>query len=422
MTALEDRLRDAFRADAETISPRALRGLPAAVTGDRKAAARPRSRGRILVPLAAAASVAAVALGSALVVPRVLAGQHPGQHDRSDRSGGLAAGYPGGRMPGTAPPRYFVAIVPHPTRTNGDAGAMVVVNATTGKITAPIAPPAPGQDAEAVAALGGGQTFVAAMTGRRCDTWFYRFRLTASGRPTALTPLSVPEVAGRLEIAPDPDAGPLAASANGRVVAYSAASCARVQAGRFRGQVGVIDVARAAVTTWPFKYPASPGSLSLSADGSLLAMVSNPSTGTRFATDGFNAVWLLRTDSAAGPLADHYRRAFGARWPKVANRFPEYAVLSPNGRVVVAVSTRYSTADRKWLADVLAAYRTGDGRRIRVLARFDGVTQGPAVTADPSGRYLLGYFLADRVWRIDLATGRITTLPAAVPELIDAGW
>lgn len=74
MSEIEDLLRDAFRADAESISAQGLGELPPAPVAGGVAAWRPTRR-RMLVPLAAAASVAAIAVGSAVVVPRVL-GDH----------------------------------------------------------------------------------------------------------------------------------------------------------------------------------------------------------------------------------------------------------------------------------------------------------------------------------------------------------
>jgi hypothetical protein len=76
MNEIEQRLRDAFDADAQTVGPGSLRPPPGPALP--QAAGGGLRRGGLLMPLAAAASVAAVILGVA-VVPSVWPGRNSGQ-------------------------------------------------------------------------------------------------------------------------------------------------------------------------------------------------------------------------------------------------------------------------------------------------------------------------------------------------------
>ncbi len=76
MNRLEDRLRDAFGAAAETVRPDAVASM-----AGRPSAARTRR----LAPLTAAAAVAVVLVGASVITPLVLAG---GQHAHSSATGG----------------------------------------------------------------------------------------------------------------------------------------------------------------------------------------------------------------------------------------------------------------------------------------------------------------------------------------------
>src|ERR1022692_2848735 len=99
MNGMEERLRDAFRADAGTVRPQDLRPFARpGVSGagrDRQqrhkrgnlSAPGPRlgsdtPRGRITVPLAAAAAIAVIALGTVLV-PRIWPGGSTAHHGQA---------------------------------------------------------------------------------------------------------------------------------------------------------------------------------------------------------------------------------------------------------------------------------------------------------------------------------------------------
>ncbi len=412
MNGIEDRLRDAFRADASAVRPESLRPLPGRPARRGRGwpaplGSRDRPRGRVVIPLAAATAVAAIAVAAVAVVPGLLPG--PGSHPAPTI--GLGAGYAGGRLTAGPVPKFFVATVYAP---HGDASILEVVSSATGRVTGRLAAPKAHRDFEAVAVLGNDRTFVAAAVGTQCDTWFYRFTLTAQGKPAGLTPLSVPEVRGRL-------AGPasVAVSADGRVLAYATQKCSAKNISRYLGQVGVVNLATSATTTWRYRFPAQPSSLSLSANGRLLGFVSNPSNGHHVSAVSFNSAWVLRTGSPGGPLARHYRKVVGPP------SWPTGALLSPTGAVTLALQPTYHRAGRHWQIS-LGAYQTATGtliRRWQHFPRLGELTDSPSLVADAAGTRFLVYSWTQQPEMLNLATGRLITVPghaAAYP--IDVAW
>jgi hypothetical protein len=260
-----------------------------------------------------------------------------------------------------------------------------------------------------VAALGSDGSFVAAASpgrGRdRCHTWLYRFSLGPLGRPAAVEPLAVPEVDG--EIAYNSS---LAASADGRVVAYATKDCAR----GLVGQVGVIRLATRTVTTWGTVSPASPRNLSLSADGAVLSLAGKPSSGGGAGIPSAGAAWTLRTRSAPGPLVNLYQRALATKGGVQA------AVLSPSASLLFALTA--TTARRA--AEELSAYDTVTGRMVRLVRQLAIASSPPGLSADVSGRYALVYMLhLGVVQELNLATGQLRTVhvtEAASP--LAAAW
>lgn len=439
MNSLEDRLRDAYQAAAGTVRPDTVRGLPdlgaepASAPGGRRAKAlrqiwavrqsarrrgrtRPSGRG-LAIPLAAAAAVLAIAVSASIAAPRILAGQPAGGQGPV---GGLAQGYAGQHLPGAGVPRFFVAVQATSSDVQ-DATTLAVFSSATGRVVGRLRLPVQNRYFQAVAPLGSDRTFVAAAspgqrpgTWRTCGTWLYRFRLTPQGRPTGLTLLR-PELAGFAQ----PNA--LAASADGNAVAFDTMTCTQTKASLIRdyGQVGLLDVSSGRVKAWTYKSPATPYSLSLSADGSLLGMVSNPSNGTRESSQEFNAAWVLPTTAAPGQLGQHYRKVVGAP------AFPVSAVLSPTGAVTFAALPRYFPKDAAHWHVTLAAYQTSTGRLIRRLqaARFGTLNGGLGITLDPSGRYLLMSEWNNRLQRVDLVTGHLTVVPRVrMDALYGVAW
>jgi hypothetical protein len=209
------------------------------------------------------------------------------------------------------------------------------------------------------------------------------------------------------------------------VLAYTAAGrCAP----RGRALAGVIHLATGQVTTWT--YPATAGSLSLTADGSVLGFLAGPSD-----------VWVLPTRSPAGPLTRHARKVLHLRTGVFR------AVLTNTGsRVYVETGT----APREG-AVVLGLYSTTTGKRIRLVGRISTTpprsasrpqppsTRQPAlppaapispafselsVTMDAVGRHLLiyGYPGFRGVTEMNLASGHQASIPTAQPPVTDSAF
>jgi hypothetical protein len=384
VTGIEDRLRDAFSADAATITT----PPPAPSRPARFRLADGLTRSRLLVPLAAATAVAVVVAATFIVVPRIL----PGRADS------------GGQSPFGSPPR-FIAI----TKPSG----LKVISSASGQVVGTLSPPKPREGFTAVTALGNDRTFIAAVQApNKCVTWLYKFSLSASGRPYNLAPFVVPKLAGGLPNQQGPIFLDLAASANGRYVAFDTLRCSGSH-----GHVGLIDVRTGSVRLWTFSGGnIDPLGLSLSADGSLLDLVSflHPEHGhDQFQID---TTWAMRTSSPAGPLARYYHRVYGS-W----TRSTYAADLSPSGAVTFAASINADYTPR--FVQVVSV-RTASGRqfgRTYVFTKHQDV-RAVGLSLDLSGRYLLVYGWSDvqkpanieyPAVEIDLATGRERVIKGA---------
>jgi hypothetical protein len=254
---------------------------------------------------------------------------------------------------------------------------------------APLPPLTGGYYFQAVAALGNDRTFVAAASqgrGHGCSTVLWRFALTPKGQPTGLRPL-LPKMPGELAYNTS-----LAASADGRVIAYATNNCTR----RLAGQVVVIHLATAAVRTWSTRFPSYPHSLSLTADGALLGFVSNPTSGPPVASPPADSAWVLRTGSRPGPLADHYRRVL-----HVPNGVSS-AVLSRSGATLFAV-TPEGPDHRN-----VGAYVTATGRPIGLLHVPPRPFRNPySLAADVAGDYAIVCMIQlNDIQELNLATGQ----------------
>ncbi|HKS01778.1 MAG TPA: hypothetical protein VJS86_08870, partial [Arthrobacter sp.] len=254
----------------------------------------------------------------------------------------------------------------------------------------------------AVSRLGSSdRTYVAAaMTSfRGCKTQLYRFSIDPRGRPSGLTPLSVPRVTGSVM--------ELVSSADGNVLAYTASGrCARGHQ-----LAGVIHLATRQVTTW-FDPPGSGGlpttfgSVSLTADGSVLGFLGGTDGPT-----GPEDAWVLPTDSPPGPLTGHARKVLHV--PTSVFR----VVLSNTGSQAY-VETR--SAPRGG-GVVLGLYSTTTGKRIRLLGRLGSLAQGElSVSMDASGQHLLVYTDSHRLRMMNLATGHVTSIRVTQIPFLDS--
>jgi hypothetical protein len=395
MRAVEERVRDAFGAAAETVTAQDLPGPPspagrAPARGVRARAARMRTRAFVtvaFVPVAAAAAVTIIIVTAALVVPNLLTGP------RGGRSPGVLAGAPA----------YFAGVAgTPPTVVN-------IYRSATGRVVASFPTPRHLKMFTAVARLGGDRGYVvAAVTSNECTTRLYRFRIDSRGRPSGLTPLSVPKVTGAV--------GELVGSTAGNVLAFTAAGPCTPRA---RTPVGVIHLATRQVTTWTFQSArrrwdrahtfkywepyATAGSLSLTADGSVLGFLAGSDR-----RDGPQDVWVLPTSSPPGPLTRHARKVLHLRTAVFR------VVLNHSG---LRAYVETLSAPRGG-AVVLDLYSTSTGQRTRSLGRLGPGGQNLAelpITVDASGVHLIayGYASGPRVTILNLATGRRASATAA---------
>jgi len=347
VNSLEDRLRDAFGAVADTIDPAtvpspAVRMRPRAISSRRM---------RFVAPFAAAAAVTIIVVTmttlAADVSPRHHAGTAPSRHHARTVKARPTA-------------------VSLPEFTLADLGSSVKVYDTrTGADVATLKPPA-GQQFQDVASSGAPRTYLAAagLSGSACHAYFYRFHLSATGQPSPLT---------FLRSVPDSQPTAIIGIGGGSTYAYSTTQCNTAPPGGFVGISG-----QAGNRTWD--YPGADDysfSLSATADGRTLALSYFPASET--GSQGVQNA-LLNTKSSS-------RTVDGAS--RILSSVPGSPTLaiSPDGRTVYACTSQGSTG-------TLAAYSTATGALIRVLHQWQAVSQGFAcqVSTDRTGRFLLAAF------------------------------
>jgi WD40 repeat protein len=372
---LEDRLRDAYRAVADTIDPATV-AIPPMSTH------RPATFSRwmrILTPLATAAAVTIVVIATTLA-----GGTSPRHHAR------------------TARPRPAAAAAPSlPEFTLVDLGSSVKVYDTrTGAGVAKLTPPA-GQQFEDVASGGSPGTFLAAtgLSGSVCHAYFYQFHLSATGGPSPLT---------FLRSVPGSQPTAVIGIPGSRSYAYSTVHC---QTAPPNGGVGISGPAGNRTWTYPTGDDYA-DSLAATADGRTLALsffVYGP---------GFQDM-LLNTKSSSPTAAGASRTL-----PSVP--VSQTLAISPDGRTLYACASDGTTG-------TLASYSTATGAQLRVLHQWPVTASGGGapgtdsgyssqgfscqISTDATGRYLLAAVSLDnklKHWTVtgfDLQTGAFTTTP-----------
>jgi hypothetical protein len=408
VNTLEDRLRDAYHAAAETVRPEAI--LPDAILSPpdhaRRRARRTgraghgASRRRVLIPLAAAAAVIAVAAAVAVLVPRAAPGLGRGKPTTGQATPALLT-----------TPAYFVALnwSLHPS--------MYVINATTGAQGARISLPFPATDLTSVA-TGDGQTYVvAALAPEGCSTTLYRFTLAANGTPSAMTAFTTID----RQIW---DPWEMAVSAGARFVAFQTRAC-RSQPGSNsngeRGTLSVLNTATGRTKRWVYRVPADgfvpgTGNVSISANGSVV---------------GFSNE-VVDTSAPAGSLA--------ARGHVVATNGEFGAAtdvgglnVSPDGATAYFETNKVVNDKPVWTSWQLRAFNLATGQT-RLIRSFPGTEGGPAgVTFDPTGRYMIVESVVStgtatkplpttKLDLVNVATGQLTPLNASWAEDPAIAW
>ncbi len=420
MSTLEDRLRDAFRADAETVRPEAIPGPPAPPL--RPARRQPRSRRRrVLIPLAAAAAVIAIVAGLSVATPLVRgpgrssvvgpvsplptadsrpAGPVPAPTLAANASQGVPASAP---APGA--PRFYVTVYNAPA---GPVNYLVVRHSTTGQVTVRTNPPAGGFFA-GIAAPAGDRTFVTAVESNSgCTSQLYWFRLNDQGQPGPLVPLHI-TVPGTYS-----QTGDLAITPDGRTIGYSTYLCDG------EGEVGVIQLATRQVRVWGSGFAQAPMNLSLSADGRWLGFIMF-AEGTR-APGG---AMILPTSAPAGSLAKHSR---------VVSRTATWSALSGDGATLYDcwVSPNGNQPARTVGTLTYGTVSLADGTQHVIASWPDVPTPQCYASLDPAGNYLLVQFPTPvpntsggwvRPAILNLRTGRLTGIHApAFYGPLDIAW
>jgi hypothetical protein len=397
VSKLEERLRDAFNADAETVKAGSIPGPPVP-------AAPPRSmprlatwtrfrRLRLLIPMAAALAVVAVVVAAA-ALPLGRGHTHSAVGNKAAGSAGL--------------PQYFV--------TNEPGGAvdqysLVVRSTRTGKIVGQLKPyggvPYGGAAGSgSVAAIGGDRAYVTAVpVGGPCLSQLEEFRLNGLGQPGSLTPLHV-TVRGDFDGFDN-----LAITPDGRTIAYATYVCG--SGGKY--ELSVVDLATGHVKTWSYTSTnlASPGALEMSPDGREVLFTLGLAGPER----------ILRTSAPAGSLS--------AR-SQVISSNTSWAALAHNGAVLYGCtvspppSVSRTTGTITFFSRTLA--RTGE----RVIASYRNVLYPTCTPSlDPGGRYLLVDLWAGlprhldwiRTVVLDLRSGRTLVIPApGLPSQGSVAW
>jgi hypothetical protein len=267
-------------------------------------------------------------------------------------------------------PKFFIDNVLFSGNATG-AGSPQVRSTATGALMAQY----PGLQAQAIAPVSG-HAFVIARLAGACSTELYRAALSDSGRLGKLVRVG-PELHGEI-------AG-MTADADGNAVGFTAWDCAKAVS----GSLAVLNLRTGKLRRWrSVSVDGEPGliavgALSMSADGRLLAFDgSTVAAGRGTARQG---VWVLKTGSPAGNLADRSRRVLSTRATGLALGS---VILTPGGTSFYLCKV---TTSRSAVSAQIAAYRVTDGGLIRTIARLtsSGQTVGCPMAADPSGTELL---------------------------------
>ena len=384
MNTLENRVREAARAVAETVPASTVPPLRVAGTS---ACGWPASRrwGRWLAPVAAAAAVIVVA---ALLVA-VRGGFGPGAGASPPASGGVTTG------PDGAPPYYVSS---NATAFFAPSNA-VVKDTTTGATLGTIKPSVPGDTISAVTAAADDRTFVLAE-----DKWvgmnstsfqyyetrsFYLLRLNSDGRPASVTRL--PMTAGPLVtgIALSPDGTRLA-------IAVHPVPATGPTAAAQQTQLRVYTLASGAVRTWYANGtigspPIDPGSISWTASGQQLAFDWSPDS--QGEQDG---TWLLTLARGGTSLLADSRQVMSTHSPKSPPSCGDDQIVTPDGSAVIcpSVTVLGRAKGHSHIEVTFLEYSTATGRRVRTIA-FDikkatGIPAANVLWSNATGSVFIG--------------------------------
>jgi hypothetical protein len=409
MNLIEDRIRAAARAAAETVAPDSVPPLELPAATRRRWLRSGHSGSAMwtpwatrLAPVAAALAVLAIVI-SMVIVSHTERGSSAGSATAAAAPPGIPAGPPAAwYVVRGLIPRYFVAL------TSSDA---VVRRTIDGRTVATIEPSRPGGTVVAVTAAGDDRTFVLSEQGRdRKAVTFYRFWLNASGQPGALTRLPMSVADGKTMTG-------LALSPDGTQIAIAIAPGGGIQ------QVKLYPVGGTSVRTWSatggtIGDPFETRSLSWTTSQRTLAV--NWSAGLT------RSVRLLDLDSTGGSLLAASRPAVTlgntGGMGQTLYRCVDM-IISPDGSAIACAGNeileigkngiiRYSTG--------FPEFSAATGRVTRILGHWHWATSqrhDPSVFnvlwSDASGRVLIGVVnSAGRNWVGVISGNKFTPLSA----------
>jgi hypothetical protein len=368
VNTIEDRLRDAYRAAADTVGPDSVPDLadrPAPGRARTERAIRDGSRRwrRLAIPVAAAAAVSLIATTVWLARP---------DGTRPNGPGGLI-----GSGTATAPP--FIVGVPA-----GKPSQLAVYSASTGRALAAIPAPGSGLGFVQTAPTSNNRAFIVAVARLHggCSTQFYRLLLTADGRLASMTKLDFPA-------APTALLDGMAATPDGKTIAWSGGGCA----GGGHGTITVVTAHGGSVVSrhWSLQEEGV-ADMSLSPDGRMLYFLNRLGSGG-------GVIRALRTSAKPGPMV---RRSRAMGWGGSASLRQDGGIaLARGGRVQLVCVVVPGAA-------ILASYNLATSR-VHTIHTWRHVVATPcaiATTADGK-RALVSGIVPGIGTRVDLAAGRV---------------
>ncbi|WP_131739553.1 hypothetical protein [Actinomadura roseirufa] len=423
MKDLEDRLREALRAAAETVDETRSRPLPELGAG----AVRSRwwEAHRRLTPVLAAAAVVLL-VGGVVSVRELLHG--------------------GGRRPvqqaGSAMPRFFVTSV---LAGGGQRSRLEIRDSGTGRVL-DAEPAAPGVDYREVAAAADNRTFFAISeprTGGRCRIVIDRLSVSEAGIITQRDPVVGAKVPGTVR-----DSGSLAVSPNGKMLSYGAGGCsAEARAGGGDGIFGVIDTGTGQRWEWPDSGGGTYRGMSWSGDGRYLFFVRAVmrNKGRQEVIERQELRRLEVTGRVRGEVKEASTLIRGVDAPRrfagtAAGRDGREVTISESGReaedawsgVPGREAAGEAASARPWAESTLRAdawastsllgdllrISVADGRVLRASTQRGTATfDHPLLKGDVSGRFLLTDLGA-----LDTAGGGTAHPIAGLAHVFDADW
>jgi hypothetical protein len=412
MNLIEDRIRAAARAAADTVAPDSVPPLelPAARPrrfGRRHRAARSPGEtwstwGPRLAPWAAALAVVA------LVVTLVNVGPPATQGGPDQATGSSLAGPPG--IPAGPPVSSYVRSgqVPPYYVTVASSGAVVHLT-VSGATVATIRPSRPGGTVVTVTAAGDDRTFVLAeQVGDRKAVTFYRVRLGSSGRPSAPARLPMSVAAGQLMTG-------LALSPDGTRLAIAVEPGGGVQ------QVRLYPVSGGPARIWS----ATGGSLSgFSRPRSLSWPASQRTLAFNWLVHTTRSIRLLDLGTTGGNLLTASRPVvtLADTAPRGQTLYACQAdmIITPAGSAIVCPTTGIRSPAKDgtvtWSAGY-AEFSTATGRAIRIEGHWPMTFDDPVdlylFWSDASGQVLIGAIHSKgRDWFGVISGNRFTPLNA----------